>query len=59
MVVDEEGTPVGCVSTAWLAEGFIKDDPGASIVFDLRSSYSVPRSSRSTVVCRIVRGSCM
>ena len=42
MVVDELGTPVGCdLLTAWLAEGFIKDDPGASIVFDLRSSHSV------------------
>lgn len=42
MVVDEQGTPVGCdLLTAWLAEGFIREEPGASIIFDLRSSHSV------------------
>ncbi|MCH2133746.1 MAG: phosphomannomutase/phosphoglucomutase [Phycisphaerales bacterium] len=43
MVVDELGTPVGCdLLTAWLAAGFLAQDPGGSIVYDLRSSHSVP-----------------
>ena len=43
MVVDENADIVGCdLLTAWLAQGFLKDDPGAPIVFDLRSSKSLP-----------------
>ena len=42
MVVDEQGTPVGCdLLTAWLAKGFLAEECGASIIFDLRSSHSV------------------
>ena len=42
MVVDELGMPVGCdLLTAWLATGFLAQEGGASIVFDLRSSHSV------------------
>jgi len=43
MVVDENADIVGCdLLTAWLAQGFLKEDPGAPIVFDLRSSKSLP-----------------
>ncbi|MBG80594.1 MAG: phosphomannomutase/phosphoglucomutase [Phycisphaerae bacterium] len=43
MVVDEKGLPVGCdLLTAWLAGSFLSKCPGSSIVYDLRSSHSVP-----------------
>ncbi len=43
MVVDEKADIVGCdLLTAWLAQGFLKEEPGSSIVFDLRSSKSLP-----------------
>ncbi len=43
MVVDEQAGIVGCdLLTAWLAPHFLRHDPGSSIVFDLRSSKSLP-----------------
>lgn len=48
VVVDEKGETVGCDHlTAWLAQMFLKDNkasggPGAAIVYDLRSSKSLP-----------------
>lgn len=43
VVVDETGTTVGCDHlTAWLAQGFLKDNVGAAIVYDLRSSKALP-----------------
>jgi len=43
MLVDEQGAIVGCdLATAWLARHFLGQVPGASIVYDLRSSKSVP-----------------
>ncbi len=43
MVVDEKGGIIGCdLLTAWLAKGFLKSDSGAAIVYDLRSSKSLP-----------------
>ena len=43
VVVDEKGDIVGCDHlTAWLAVGFLKENPGSAIVYDLRSSKSLP-----------------
>ena len=43
MVVDEKADIVGCdLLTAWLAQGFLKEAPRSPIVFDLRSSKSLP-----------------
>ena len=43
MVVDEQGGIIGCdLLTGWLAQGFLKDNPGSAIVYDLRSSKSLP-----------------
>ncbi len=43
MVVDENAVIIGCdLLTAWLAQHKIKQRPGAPIVYDLRSSKSVP-----------------
>ena len=45
MVVDEEGTIVGCdLVTAWLAPKFLANETDGAIVFDLRSSHAVPNS---------------
>lgn len=47
MVVDETGEPVGCdLLTAWLAESFLKREPGAAIAYDLRSSKAVEERIR-------------
>jgi phosphomannomutase len=43
VVIDEKGETVGCDHlTAWLAQRFLKDHKGAAVVFDLRSSKSLP-----------------
>ena len=48
MVIDEKGEPIGCdLLTAWLAQGWLKAQPGASIVYDLRSTRSVEESVRA------------
>ena len=48
MVVDERGEPVGCdLLTGWLSQGWIKANPGCSIVYDLRSTRSVEESVRA------------
>jgi len=42
VVVDETGRTIGCdLLTAWLAEGVLAGEPGASIVHDLRSSRAL------------------
>lgn len=42
MLVDEKGQPCGCDHlTAWLADVFVKNNPGKPIVYDLRSSKVV------------------
>jgi len=41
-LVDETGAAVGCDHvTAWLSREFLKDSPGAAVVYDLRSSKAV------------------
>ncbi|MAB83329.1 MAG: phosphomannomutase/phosphoglucomutase [Phycisphaerae bacterium] len=48
MVVDERGGIIGCdLLTAWLSRRFIVDEPGASIVYDLRSSHCVQEAVRA------------
>ncbi len=43
MVVDEKADIVGCdLLTAWLVQDVLKRRPGSSIVYDLRSSKSLP-----------------
>lgn len=43
MVIDERGTPIGCdLLLAWLVRDVLKGQKGASVVYDLRSSRSVP-----------------
>ena len=43
MVVDEKGGIVGCDHlTAWLAQRFLAQNAGSPIVYDLRSSRSLP-----------------
>jgi len=43
IVIDEKAQVVGCdLLTAWLAQRFLKDNPGAAIVYDLRSSKALP-----------------
>ena len=43
VVVDEKGETVGCDHlTGWLAQMFLKQSPGSAIVYDLRSSKSLP-----------------
>ncbi len=42
MLVDDKGNACGCDHlTAWLAEHFLKQAPGSSVVYDLRSSKVV------------------
>jgi phosphomannomutase len=42
VVVDETGRTIGCdLLTAWLAAGVLEEEPGASIVHDLRSSRAL------------------
>jgi phosphomannomutase len=43
VVVDENGDIIGCdLLTAWLSQGALDRHPGSAIVYDLRSSRSVP-----------------
>ena len=43
MVVDEKAAVVGCdLLTAWLAQDILSRQPGSAIVYDLRSSKSLP-----------------
>ncbi len=45
VVIDEKGQTIGCdILTAWMCQKFLKDDPGAAVVFDLRSSKSLPEA---------------
>jgi len=45
MLVDDQGDICGCDHlTAWLAEHFLKQQPGSAIVYDLRSSKVVPET---------------
>jgi phosphomannomutase len=48
MFVDEKGQIVRCdIMTAWLAKDFLADNPGSTIVYDLRSSMIVPETVRA------------
>ncbi len=48
MFVDETGAIVRCdIMTAWLAEDFLKTNPGSTIVYDLRSSKVLPETVRA------------
>ena len=48
MVVDERGEPVGCdLLLAAMVGGVLKSRPGASVVYDLRSSRAVPEAIRA------------
>lgn len=58
MVVDERGVPVGCdLLTAWLAARWLRKEPGAAIVFDLRSTRAVRETiaalGGTPVECRV------
>ncbi len=58
MVVDGNGTPVGCdLLTAWLAERWLRREPGAAIVYDLRSTRAVRETVEALggtpVECRV------
>ena len=42
VIIDEKAEAVGCdLLTAWLAKGFLQENPGSAIVYDLRSSKSL------------------
>lgn len=42
VLIDEQGNAIGCdLMTAWLAKAFLKESPGAAVVYDLRSSKAV------------------
>jgi phosphomannomutase len=42
VVVDEQAEIIGCdLLTGWLAQRFLRDNPGSAIVYDLRSSRSL------------------
>ena len=46
--VDEKAQTIGCdILTALMAKDFLKDSPGAPIVYDLRSSHVVPDEIRA------------
>ncbi|HNX27618.1 MAG TPA: phosphomannomutase/phosphoglucomutase [Phycisphaerae bacterium] len=48
MFVDEKGCIIRCdIMTTWLAMDFLKDNPGATIVYDLRSSKILPEKVRA------------
>ncbi len=48
MFVDEKGQIVRCdIMTAWLAEDFLKTNPGSTIVYDLRSSKILAETVRA------------
>lgn len=58
VVVDEAGRTVGGdLLTAWLAEPILEREPGASVIYDLRSSRIVPERIRALggepVPCRV------
>jgi len=45
MLVDDQGSICGCDHlTAWLADHFLKQQPGSAIIYDLRSSKVVPET---------------
>lgn len=45
MLVDDQGEICGCDHlTAWLADHFLKQQPGSAIIYDLRSSKVVPET---------------
>lgn len=45
MIVDERGNPIGCdLLTAFLVKGFLANNPGGGVVYDLRSSKALPES---------------
>jgi phosphomannomutase len=45
--VDEQCQVIGCdLMTAWLAVRLLHDSPGAAVVYDLRSSHSLPEMIR-------------
>jgi phosphomannomutase len=47
MVVDNHANIIGCdILAAWLVQGLLKKHPGASIVYDLRSSKALPEAIR-------------
>ncbi len=49
MVIDEKGEPIGCdLLLAWLVKDILRDHKGASVVYDLRSSRSVPEIVRES-----------
>ncbi len=48
MFIDERGETVGCdLMTALLARSFLIENPGAMVVYDLRSSRAVPEDIRA------------
>lgn len=48
IVIDEKGNPVSCdLLTAWLAGWFLEKNPGAPIIYDLRSSKAVEEEVRA------------
>ena len=48
VLIDEKGQAVGCdLVTAWLAKSFLKQSPGAAVVYDLRSSKAVEEDVRA------------
>ena len=45
--VDEKSRIIGCdLMTAWLGVRFLRETPGAAVVYDLRSSHSLPEMIR-------------
>lgn len=47
IVLDETGAPIGCdLLLAWMLQDFLAKKPGAAVVYDLRSSRSVPEIVR-------------
>jgi len=47
MIIDEKGAPIGCdLLLGWLVGGFLESAPGASVVYDLRSSRAVAEAIR-------------
>ena len=45
--IDEKGITSRCdITTAWLAQDFLKDNPGSTVVYDLRSTRALPEAIR-------------
>jgi len=43
VIIDEKGETIGCDHlTAWLSQMFLKDNRGAAIIYDLRSTKALP-----------------